>query len=241
MKHRQVLFAILLLLLTFELYAQKAKFIYETDFCECTGVFDSTKYSRTQLQNTLRLLWYAPIIETDATAFTLAKVSELSPDKLDAECSKRLKELNTLEFVDTDFWRQIKADRIREIENTCLLRKFTLAAWKNPDTLRYYDLVDNTCIFYRNALIQGGDELIQAWSQLNVTMKSKNANPDKLQRKFDQQLNSTDKFEYARLEVMTFGWWNSANHLIFHLNQSGDFETEFEKLFIKVKCECDEP
>jgi hypothetical protein len=104
-----------------------------------------------------------------------------------------------------------------------------------------YSLVDSTCIFYRDALISGGQKMLDAWVVLNENLKKKNGDPEKLQRKFDEQFNSVNRLDYARLELMSFGWWSSANRLIFHIMDSGEFEAEFKKLFIKVKCECDEP
>jgi hypothetical protein len=47
--------------------------------------------------------------------------------------------------------------------------------------------------------------------------------------------------EYARLEIMKFGWWNSANHVIPHVNKSYNYAEEFKRLLIDVDCECDEP
>lgn len=241
MNYIQLIFAFLLVFFRIETYSQKAYFNYDADFCSCVGVFDSTKYTRTQLQNTLNLLWNSEYIHTPETAYTIERVKELSIEKLNDECNKRLQELNSLEFINNKFWTQVKIDRIREIESTCILKRYTILAWNNPDTLLSYNVVDSKCIYYRDALIKGGQEMIQAWIYLNEEMKSKNADPERVQRIFDEKFNSKNKFEYAKLDLLTFGWWNNANHLIFHINASGEFESEFKKLFINVKCECDEP
>ena len=47
--------------------------------------------------------------------------------------------------------------------------------------------------------------------------------------------------KHARMEVMTYGWWNSANHLLPHVNTHYRYEEEFEKLLIDIECDCDEP
>jgi len=241
MTYIKLIIAILLISLRIETFSQKAEFKYDTDFCSCVGVFDSTKYTRPQLQNTLSYLWNSPYIQTSATARTIEEANKLSIDKLNAECSKRLQELNSMDFINNTFWTQVKNDRIKEIENTCILRQYTLVAWNNPDTLLSYNIVDSTCIYYRDALINGGQEMIQAWIYLNEIMKSKNGDPERVQRIFEEKLSSGNKSECARLELLTFGWWNNANHLILHVDATGEFETEFKKLFTKVKCECDEP
>lgn len=240
MTYIQLIIATLLILLGIESFSQKADYKYNTESCSCAGVFDSTKYTRIQLQNTLNFLWNSSYITTSATARTLEKANELSIYKLNEECNARLQELNSLEFINNKFWIQVKNDRIKEIESTCILRQYTIFARNNPDTLLFYGVVDSTCIYYRDALIKGGQEMIQAWIYLNEMMKSQNGDPARVQRKFDEKFTSKNKFDYARLELMTFGWWNNANNLCFHLDPSGEFESEFEKLFIKVKCECDE-
>ena len=221
-------------------YSQKSKLKFSYESCTCKGVFDSTKYSREQLQNTFDFLWWAPYINTTATAWTLDKVKSLSIDELNKECEEKLRILNSLDFVDNEFWIKIKNDRIKEIIGTCELRKYTILAFSNPDTLLFYDNIDSTCIFYRDALIEGGQKMIDAWIKLNEIQKGENGYPENVQRKFDEKYNSTHRLEYARLELMMFGWWNNANHLIFHMDYSIRYDLEFEKLFLKVKCDCDE-
>jgi hypothetical protein len=149
--------------------------------------------------------------------------------------------LNTLDFIKNKFWIQVKNDRIKEIESTCMLRRYTIMAWNNPDTLLAYEVIDSTCIYYRDALINGGQQMIEAWIFLNEIMKRKNGYPEMVQKKFDEEFSSIYRLDYARLEIMVFGWWNNANHFIFHVESSGNFEKEFNKLFFKVRCECDEP
>ncbi len=183
----------------------------------------------------------APSIETRATAWTLDKIKELSVDKLKIECAERLKELNTLVFINNEFWTRQKLNRIKEIESTCRLREITILAYSNPDTLMTYDLVDSTCIYFRDALIAGGQQMIDAWINLNEIKKSKNGNPEKVQRKFNEKYNSQQRIEFAKLELMQFGWWNNANHLIYHYENSLKNNDEFEKLFIEFECDCDEP
>jgi hypothetical protein len=39
--------------------------------------------------------------------------------------------------------------------------------------------------------------------------------------------------------VMQFGWWNTANSLIYR-DQTEDLWNEFEKLFIRFKSVCDD-
>lgn len=114
-------------------------------------------------------------------------------------------------------------------------------AYTNPDSLLKYDLVDSTCIYYRNALIAGGSTMIEAWVQLNEEQKSENGDPENVQKEFDAKYFSPQYLDYARIDLMIFGWWNHANHLLPHINPSYDYSKEFERLLIDHECECDEP
>jgi hypothetical protein len=239
--NRHLLYILILLLFSpIIASAQKARFTFETDLCACSAIFDSTKYSRTQLQNTLDLLYNAPYIQTDAVNLRPQENCLQNIGKLAIECEQRLQELHGIDFVRNPFWEQVRLNRVHEIENTCELRRITLLAWINPDTLLSYKDVDSICIFYRDALIAGGGEMLEAWAVLNEKMKEQNGSPERLQQHYEEKLASADRLIYAREEIMAYGWWNAANHLIYHMPDENLY-AEFEKLFLKVKCECDEP
>jgi len=196
-------------------FSQKAQYSFETDFCSCSGTFDSTKYSRIQLRNTFTYLWNSTYMQNDAIAWSPDDIKNVSYRKIDDECKSRLEDLNSLEFVDNDFWSKIKEERIKATESTCELMKITARAWIAPDTLYAFKTDDSLCNFYREALVDGDSKLIEAWIYLNEAMKNNNGDPQRLQRIFDQRSRSPRRLEYARQQVMTFGWWNSANHVIF--------------------------
>lgn len=230
-----------LLIFQIQSFSQESKFEYWEELCSCVGVFDSTKYSREELKNTFEYLWWAPNVDYDATPNDINKIKNLNRVDLEKECSNKLEKLRTLNFVDTKFWIKVKEDRIKEIESTCKLRKFTTLAYENPSILLSYVNVDSTCIYYRNILIKGGQEMIGAWVKFHNENQMKNGFNKNNQEKFESQYNSTFKEDYARLYLTTYGWWNSANHLIFHINTSNDYSKEFKKLFIIVDFDCDEP
>jgi hypothetical protein len=97
----QLIFVTLLIFIRIEKFSQKASYKYNTELCTFDVIFDSTKYARTQLQNTFIYLWNSPYILTNANAWTLKQANELCIEKLNVECFKRLEELNTLDFIIT--------------------------------------------------------------------------------------------------------------------------------------------
>jgi len=56
------------------------------------------------------------------------------------------------------------------------------------------------------------------------------------------EYDSPDKYKYARVEVMSFGFWNCANALIEREEYDGTHEEQFKKLFKRTRTiACDEP
>ena len=215
--------------------------MFHTEMCECVAEFDSTQYTREQLQNTIDFLWFAPYIENHGLVWSIDEMYDLNSTKLKSECEERIKTLRKIDIVDDEFWQKLRNEQIAFYEGTCELKFYSIAAYTNPDTLLHYQLDDSLAIYYRDALIEGGDQMIEAWIKLNEAKKKMNASPESLQRKFDERYNSDSALDYARLEIMLFGWWNSANRLLPHINSSYHYFEEFGGLMESVSCECDEP
>ena len=231
----------LLFILVQTSFAQREKFEFSEGLCAYTGLFPADQYTALELQNTFENLCFSILsVTTPSTAWNFAEIEKLDVVALEAECSAVLTKYEQLDIVNSAFWEEARANRIREITETCALKKLTIIAYQYPDTLNSFDKSDSLTDYYRAALIAGGDDLLAAWQTLNEMQKARNGNPQRLQNIYDQRYNSPLKLEYARLEVMMFGWWNHANHLIYH-DEQNDYWTAFEKLFIKLDSECEEP
>jgi len=230
-----------LLLSSFLLKSQNAYYEFSTELCYYKCTFDSTIYSREQLDNTYKYLWFPAYNYYDATVWNIQDLDTLSIGANQSVCNENLFKLEKLAFIDNPYWEKVRQNRILQYLSSCRLREFTIFAYFYPDTLMYYETVDSTCIFYRNAIIAGGEELLNAWAVLIEEQKKNNANPARVQAEYEEKLNSELKYEYARMEVIMFGWWNNANRLIYHMNIDGYMQMEFEKLFSSWAVECDEP
>lgn len=240
-KVSQTLIVIILFFFSFKSFSQIAEYEWWDEMCDCKSTFDSTKYSREQLDNTFKYLWWMQRIETDATAWELDEIAELNVDTLKKECELSIERLLTYDFALNEFWESHKQNLIKYLESTCELSRLTILGYSNPDTLKYFETADDTCNFYSNALIKGNVILLDAWLSWHRAKMIQNGNPESWERKFLLKFNSPYAIEYARLELMQFGWWNSANHTLPHIEQSINFSKEFEKLFIETDCECDIP
>lgn len=91
-------------------------------------------------------------------------------------------------------------------------------------------------------MINGGNDLLALWLEINRESRRKNLSPENVRNIYERQFNSPDKLLYARIEVMTYGWWNCANDFIEYDQDDDRYQREFKKLFTRVKTiGCDEP
>lgn len=238
--HHRGIAIVLLLLCHLNLSAQYANFQYNTELCDCTALFDSTKYTRQQLQNTFEYLYSRQAIYVNFYALDRDKEPKELLDLLKKEYKQKIDILEHYEFVNVPFWQEQRKEMIRHINNYYELSRVTIQARINPSVLFNYKLVDNDCKFYRNALVAGGRQLLKAWSILNERQKKKNGSPENLQLIYEERYNSPNRMKYAREEVMTYGWWNSANALLPDVSYEG-IEKNFNKLLKNINCDCDEP
>jgi len=230
-----------LLICSFQLSSQISKFTYSTETCIITASYDVKKYTKKQLEQTNVLVNQSSYVNTDATSFDIEHVESIKLEHLTYECDTLLRFYKNLNIVNTPYFKELREKRIREIKETCELRAITIQAWKDPTILMSYTNVDSKAKYYREALIKGGDALLKAWRKLVNEQKIKNGFPQSIEKEYQAQYASNNRLRYAQLKVMTFGWWNACNHLIYHYENDGSVEA-FQKLFIEILTEdCDEP
>lgn len=228
--------------------AQKSKLKkmkYETELCEIEGTYDSSKYTEAQLRNTLMLanaVGSVPL-QTNDIVFKYEDIAKLNVADLDREYRETMKKLRELDIVKTEYWEQLRQARLRETEQTYKLSRLLMQGYTDPERLLEAENDGECRADYAEPLVAGGDTLLATWKKVHLKQKANNGDPDRLQRIFDQQFNSTDKFKFAAVEVTTFGWWNC---VVGKIERPGErFEksrTDFEKLFVKLKeIYCDEP
>lgn len=226
--------------------AQMRKFRWSTELCEFEGTYDSKKYTETKLKNTQRLLSYAELRlgTTDATVWKYEDIAKLDVGKLDTDYKRLMAELESLDYVKNTYTNSIRLAKITEAKQLYALSRTTMIAYTKPEVIRDFAGADACKKVHGEPLIAGGDALLTAWRKVNEDARSKNADPARLKAIFDQQLASPDKLNFARVETMSFGWWNCANEQIKYadIGQDDMAEKEFKKLFVRMKTiNCDEP
>lgn len=225
-------------------FGQTNKFKWTTELCEYEGTYDTNKYSDTQLKNTYKL-WFSEYfrISTPYSVWYPQHIEKLNVDSLDNEYQKKSDELRHLDIVKTPFWEAYRQRKLKDLDEVYKLGRITLLGYKNPDTLRQYAIADTCIKKYVDALISGGDKLLETWRQIHEQQLINNGSPEKLNAKFNEQFNSTDKYKYAQVDVMNFGWWNCAiKFMDYSVVTDPKGWENFDKLFKKIKTiECDEP
>jgi hypothetical protein len=148
------------------------------------------------------------------------------------------------DIIRSPFWETIRKKRINELDQYYALARATITAYTKPTILRAYAGAPSCKIRFAEAIIAGDDALLKTWRIVTEDSKSKNSDPDRLQRIFDEQMASPDRLKFALIDVMSFGWWNCANQFI-EYDTTDDVEVrerEFRKLFTRVReVQCDEP
>ena len=239
------LLLVLLFLTPMVTVGQVKTFRWGTEACEFSGTYNSRKYSIEQLENTARLMRPGEFgLDYSVAVWTFDEIARLDVAALDQKYEKAIAELKHLKIVPSPFWDDVRKKKIREIEQVYRLSRATLLGYTDHARLREYVGADSCKTKFAEPVIAGGDRLLAAWRVVNDDSRSRNADPARLKRIFDEQMASPDRLKFALVEVMNFGWWNCANEFIEY--DQGDNgpgrEREFRKLFIRVRnLGCDEP
>lgn len=238
------LLAIILFLTTFA-SAQTRTFRWNNELCEFSGTYDSKKYTEAQLRDTMKLFEHGDLsMGYNATVWKYEDIVKLDIPALDREYRQKNAAVKALNIVKTPYWENVRQAKLKEIEQVYRLSRVTMQAYTEPAALRDYPRLPDCNAKYAESIISGGDSLLKTWLEVNIQSRKNNADPATVKRTFDERNASPDRLKFALVETMSFGWWNCANaHIEYDVAASdGRHETEFRKLFIRVReIGCDDP
>lgn len=222
-------------------WAQLKTFSWTDELCEYKGTYDASRYSVRQLQNTYEL-WFSSAYQLSPSATVLRPddINKISTAPIVADYNRKLQKLKTLDIVPQSYWQNLRKQTQDELEAVYQLSMVTVEGYKNPRALRKYP-AKGQCIDYARALIAGGDKMMTAWEQLSVEQCRRNGYPQLCMSRYQQERDSAQSGDYARINLMAYGWWNCNNQNLPHVVHDGTAPAEFRKLFKQVKFTCDEP
>ncbi len=239
----KIFFISILILCNTVAFAQTKKFRWGNELCLFESAYDTKKYTEAQLKDTVKLFHLDFFPNTiNAVLFNYADIEKLNVATLDKEYEARVKALKRLNIVKAKYWEMLQRKQLKELEQVYQLSRATILGYANPGRLRDITFAAACVQKYVNPLINGGDDLLAVWREVNEKIREGHSIPEHVKKEFEEELNSPEKFQYAQVEVMGFGWWNCANALIDREDKSDENQKEFKKLFKKTRTvECDEP
>lgn len=225
--------------------AQTATFKWSDELCDYSGTYDAKKYTSKQIGDTFKLVQMRGIpFEFQATVWNYSELDALRVEDLEKEYKAKRAEVAALDLVKSPFWEKVRQSKLKEMDQVYRLSLVTARAYREPQVLRTYEGADSCKLKYAEPIIAGSDSLLTIWREVNKESQSKNSDPARLQRKFEEQFASADRLKFALVETMAFGWWNCANEYIEYepTDADGSRDREFRKLFVRVRTiACSEP
>lgn len=211
---------------------------WDNDACHFTGYFNARQYSKAQLDDTWELLFGSALLATDATPFQPADIEKLSLDTLKAEYTRRIAHYRAMRVVPRPQWLRLKKLKIREMEDDYRAKKLTIAAFANPAVLLATAYAGDCKKYARGLAAQNDSLILQDWKSL--VEERKQLDGEAYLAQFNAHYQSEDRLLYAKIDLLTYGWWNCANNSIRHVEASEKTYSQFEKLFVNVVPECDD-
>jgi hypothetical protein len=242
--HHLLVAAIVLATLTLVGHAQVRTLKWTDALCEYSGSYDSKKYSESRLLNTLKLKDQEfTSLSNYQSVWKWEDIDAIDIDALESEYRQKKEALTNLEVVNVPYWQRVKETQIKELDQVYTFYRTQAEAYKNPEVLRKYPAAPDCTAKYAEPLIARDDSLLKVWLEVNMHSRSQNADPNRLKRRFEEQMASPDKYQHAVVEVMGFGWGNCAVREIQRDegNRDDTHMKEIRKLFLRVREECEMP
>jgi hypothetical protein len=217
-----------------------AVFGWQTELCDFKGIYDAGQHTDEQLKNTVALWFSPPRLETTTTVFKPANIGSLDTLALDLEYKDRMASLRALKIVKLPYWLSLKQRVIRDFEQTYQLARLQIRAYTNPTVLLNTPF-SATCNRYAEAVNADETTLMDGWKALADERNRTDGNAAGSGEMYYGNYKPAERFSYARVDIITFGWTNCANEQIDHVNRTEDTEREFAKLFTNIQSKCDEP
>lgn len=227
---------IFLLLFKITAIAQTAKFKWVGDICSSVGTYKLSYYTASQIQDSYRIAMTQDFnLNTGSIPpFSLEELNRESVADIDREYERKLAELENLDIIKTSYWQDLRANHIDFMKQYYQLKRATMLAYTDPSALNEIAQTDPVLLKYAQALNSGGEQLINTWLEVNEVNRLKNGNPARVKQKFDQQNSSAERYTYAKMEVLAFGWWNHGIRS-FRYPDTSQAQHNFIKLFRTVK------
>jgi hypothetical protein len=223
-----------------------AVFEWDDELCHKKGFYDSELYTYKELEDTY-YLWFksSGILLPKDYSYTVANFKVFNQEdalkKLEQDYLKTKAKFQQLQLPKNKVWEETRASRLKELDDFYELYSLKIMSYNNPEAL-LKSRFNGKCREYALALNGSTTKLMEHWESLVREMVTENSAPDLLWQEYRKQRASPDSIAYAKTELISFGWFNNANHQIDYPSSNESLSDDFEKLFRKVEdIECADP
>lgn len=222
---------------------------YQTFNCDNKGYFDPGKYKKEEIDGVNKLLYqFNSGLFDNHTVFKLSDLEDVRKNKniylqqLEKQYQEKKKELYGIQVINLPEWKKLHQETIQTFENEYQLKKEDLIAYSDPASLKNSKFY-NTCKEYIDAVASPDKQkMYTVWKNFVEAKSKDNANPQLVIDKFKAQFNDPKKDDYALIQLIGFGFYNCANGSFRpDPNDEGTLYQKFDKIFTKLKQDCDEP
>jgi hypothetical protein len=221
-------------------FCQTKEFEWSYGLCDYDGVYDTTILSETQIKDTYDLCYsYGSNLLHRPSTLKAIDSNKLCLNLLEKEYKERLEHINNLNIIKTEEWDSIRQDEISDLDFWYSLSRTYLEGFLNPQILNKNFPYDS-CQEYSSILVEGGEKMLDYWKEFVVKVCKNNSDPDKcFKEHYQDKFNTSDKENYARLEIMLYGWWNCmCKYKAYKQGPRPDKHEKFKKIFIKTSEHC---
>lgn len=216
-----------------------AAYTWETESCTFSGRYNPRLYSKEQLDNVRQLLYGSAMVFTGASVHRPEDIAKLSLDTLNAEYARAITRYRNMRVVPRPMWLKLKKQAIREIEDDYQAHKLYVQAFANPAIL--LAVAPDDCQQYVRGLATQDDSLtMRNWRDFVDEQKRRNGSSEPYTARYNQEGITPELLLYAKIDLLTYGWWNCVNNSIRRVQPTDDLHQQFTRLFANVTSECDD-
>ncbi|MBO2007633.1 hypothetical protein [Hymenobacter negativus] len=215
-------------------------YTWQSTMCLYTGRYSTRRYTEEQLNNARQFVYGSAGLETDATVFQPENISKLSLDSLTVEYTKKKALYRGMQLPPQSIWQKLQKSALQELEDEYQAKKLTIQAHTHPEILLTAPYPE-ACKQGIRGLITHNDSLMLAdWQRLAEMQRKQNGSPEGYMKRFNAEYQREDRLLYAKVDLLTFTWWNCINNSIHRVEITEKETQQFMQLFTSVKEDCEE-
>ena len=216
-----------------------ATYAWDSEMCHYTGRYKPRRYSKEALDNAHQLLFGSAMLTTNTSVFRPEDVGKLHLDSLTAEYTRNLRQYRSMRLLPQPMWQKLRQQAIQELEDDYRAKKLYIQAFANPAVLQSASMPAD-CRKYVQGLATHSDSLtLRDWQRFVEEQKQRNGY-DNFSERYNREYDSPDRLLYAKIDLLTFGWWNCMNASIRRVQPTEKMQNAFPRLFTQVKMECED-